>query len=113
LIRNLAFAPSSKQGYDDHRRIMLELGYLYSGEPAPVSGVFKGRHTCGRNCCYAVERLRSSMGAIDAVAVNDARRLQFNSLHNWSTRLEGTVLLLGLLTLFLVAGEATAPRRRL
>ena len=33
---------------------MLELGYLYSGEPAPVSGVFKGRHTCGRNCCYAV-----------------------------------------------------------
>ena len=33
---------------------MLELGYLYSGEPAPISGVFKGRHTCGRNCCYAV-----------------------------------------------------------
>ena len=33
---------------------MLELGFLYSGEKAPVNGVFKGRHTCGRNCCYAV-----------------------------------------------------------
>jgi hypothetical protein len=34
--------------------IVLELGFLYSGEIAPVNGVFKGRHTCGRNCCYAV-----------------------------------------------------------
>ena len=31
-----------------------ELGYLYSGDIAPVHGVYKGLHRCGRMCCWAV-----------------------------------------------------------
>jgi uncharacterized membrane protein len=45
--------------------------------------------------------LRADMGIIDSVPFSDARRVQFNDLHQWSTRLEGTVLLLGLATIYL------------
>ena len=31
-----------------------ELGFLYSGDLTPISGVYKGVHRCGRNCCYFV-----------------------------------------------------------
>ena len=31
-----------------------ELGFLYSGELTPISGVYKGVHRCGRTCCYFV-----------------------------------------------------------
>ena len=47
--------------------------------------------------------LREQMVVIDEVPQNDARRVEFNRLHHWSTRLEGTVLLLGLGLLFLTA----------
>jgi hypothetical protein len=47
--------------------------------------------------------LRADMGVIDEVAPDDARRIEFNRLHVWSTRLEMGVLLLGLGTLWLVA----------
>ena len=49
--------------------------------------------------------LRAAMGEIDLVPVTDARRIAFNHLHAWSTRLESGVLVLGLIVLFL-----TAPR---
>jgi hypothetical protein len=55
-----------------------------------------------------MQALRASMGEIDAVAATDARRVEFNSLHQWSTRLEGLVLLLGLIAIFEVA--RTAPQ---
>ncbi len=45
--------------------------------------------------------LRASMGDIDAVALTDPARMQFNALHVWSTRLEGGVLLLGLVVVYL------------
>jgi hypothetical protein len=45
--------------------------------------------------------LRSSMGDIDTVAVTDPARAQFNALHVWSTRLEGGVLLFGLVVVYL------------
>ena len=45
--------------------------------------------------------LRSDMGIIDNVPQTDSRRIEFNRLHQWSTRLEGGVLLMGLVTLFL------------
>jgi hypothetical protein len=38
---------------------------------------------------------------IDSVAQDDPRRLEFNRLHVWSTRAEGTILILGLAVLFL------------
>ena len=47
--------------------------------------------------------LRSAMGEIDLVPVTDARRIAFNQLHVWSTRLESGVLILGLIVLCLVA----------
>ncbi len=47
--------------------------------------------------------LRQQMGMIDEVPHDDARRVEFNRLHVWSTRIEGTVLLLGLALLFLTA----------
>jgi Domain of unknown function (DUF4149) len=50
--------------------------------------------------------LRSSMGDIDAVAVTDPARIAFNSLHVWSTRLEGGVLLLGLVVVYLTARKS-------
>jgi Domain of unknown function (DUF4149) len=45
--------------------------------------------------------LKADMGVIDNVPQTDARRVEFNDLHHWSTRLEGGVLLMGLVTLFL------------
>ena len=46
-----------------------------------------------------MESLRRAMGTIDSVATTDVRRIEFNHLHEWSTRMEGGVLLLGLLVL--------------
>ena len=40
--------------------------------------------------------LRAQLQAADNLTWNDSRRLQFDRLHAWSTRLEGAVLLLGL-----------------
>lgn len=45
-------------------------------------------------------RLRDDMGVIDNVPLNDPRRVDFNRLHVWSTRLEGCVLVLGLGVLY-------------
>jgi hypothetical protein len=45
--------------------------------------------------------LRASMGNMDNVAANDPARIEFNNLHAWSTRLEGGVLLLGLVVAYL------------
>lgn len=50
-----------------------------------------------------MEALKKEMVMIDEVPQNDARRVEFNQLHVWSTRLEGTVLVLGLALLFLTA----------
>jgi phosphoglycerol transferase MdoB-like AlkP superfamily enzyme len=47
--------------------------------------------------------LRSEMGVIDQVPVHDARRIEFNHLHEWSTRAEGSVLLCGLAVVVLTA----------
>ena len=47
--------------------------------------------------------LRNQMVFIDNVPHDDARRVEFNRLHVWSTRLESTVLLLGLAVIFLTS----------
>jgi hypothetical protein len=43
------------------------------------------------------------MGVIDSVSPLDARRIEFNRLHVWSTELEGGVLILGLGVVVLTA----------
>jgi len=50
-----------------------------------------------------METLRAGMGVIDDISPTDARRLEFNRLHGWSTRLEVAVLVLGLAVLYLTA----------
>jgi Domain of unknown function (DUF4149) len=65
---------------------------------------------------FGVERrmvkLRDSIGVIDNVPVDDARRVEFNRMHIWSTRMEGSVFFLGLALLYLVVREQeTSPRR--
>jgi Domain of unknown function (DUF4149) len=47
--------------------------------------------------------LRSSMGEIDNFALTDPVRVQFDAMHVWSTRLEGGVLLLGLVLIYVTA----------
>jgi len=47
--------------------------------------------------------LRAQFGDIDAVSPTDPGRVQFDALHKWSVRLEGTVLVLGLVALFFTA----------
>lgn len=57
-------------------------------------------------------KLRDSIGVIDNVPITDARRVEFNRMHEWSTRLEGSVFFLGLGLLYLVVREQeTSPRR--
>lgn len=45
--------------------------------------------------------LRTAMGDIDTVAVSDPRRVEFNALHSWSTRMEVGVLMMGLVVVYL------------
>ena len=51
--------------------------------------------------------LRNQMGFIDNVPHDDPRRVEFNRLHVWSTRVEGTVLLLGLVLVYVTARPIT------
>jgi uncharacterized membrane protein len=54
-----------------------------------------------------MEALKKDMVTIDDVPQDDERRVEFNQLHVWSTRLEGTVLLMGLAVIFLAARRMT------
>jgi uncharacterized membrane protein len=47
--------------------------------------------------------LRADMGVVENVPYSDARRMEFNRLHQRSTRAEGSVLLLGLIVVALTA----------
>ena len=47
--------------------------------------------------------LRASVVEMDNVPPTDRARVQFNRLHHWSTRLEGGVLVLGLVVAYLTA----------
>src|SRR5580693_5579458 len=50
-----------------------------------------------------MDTLRASIGEIDSVPPDNPARLQFDALHVWSTRVEGGVLLLGLVVVYLTA----------
>jgi len=47
--------------------------------------------------------LRQQMGLIDEVPHDNPLRVEFNRLHVWSTRVESSVLVLGLALLYLTA----------
>lgn len=52
-----------------------------------------------------MDALRASIGEIDSVPANNPVRMQFDDLHEWSTRVEGGVLLLGLVAVYLTASS--------
>jgi uncharacterized membrane protein len=54
-----------------------------------------------------MEDLKRQMAVIDNIPHDDPRRVEFNRLHVWSTRIEGTVLVLGLAVLYLTARRIT------
>jgi uncharacterized membrane protein len=50
-----------------------------------------------------METLRASVGEFATVPADNPARAQFDALHVWSTRVEGAVLLLGLIAIYLTA----------
>ena len=58
---------------------------------------------------FGIERkmniLKEEMGIIENVPQQDTRRVEFNHLHKWSTKMEGSVFLAGLVLMFLLARE--------
>lgn len=50
-----------------------------------------------------MDTLRASIGEIDSVPPDNPARVQFDALHVWSTRVEGSVFLLGLVAVYLTA----------
>jgi len=54
-----------------------------------------------------MDTLRSQVGDFAKVTLDNPLRVQFDALHVWSTRVEGAVLLLGLVVLFLAASAAS------
>jgi len=51
-----------------------------------------------------MDTLRAQAGDFASVTLDNPARVQFDALHVWSTRVEGAVLLLGLVVVYLVAG---------
>jgi hypothetical protein len=58
-----------------------------------------------------MDQLRLAAGEMAFLSKTDPARIQFDSLHAWSTRLEGVVLVLGLLLLYLTTRRLAAVRR--
>ena len=58
-----------------------------------------------------MDTLRTSVGDFATVPLNNPARVQFDALHVWSTRVEGAVLLLGLVVVYLAASAISANPR--
>src|SRR5579863_6745434 len=52
-----------------------------------------------------MDTLRASVGDFASVPIDNPARIQFDALHVWSTRVEGAVLLLGLVVAYLTAAS--------
>ena len=50
-----------------------------------------------------MDTLRTQVGDFSSVPIDNPARVQFDALHVWSTRVEGAVLLLGLITIYWTA----------
>lgn len=57
-----------------------------------------------------MESLRVAAGEINQLAPANAVRTQFDSLHVWSTRVEGAVLVLGIILLYLTSKRLSTAR---
>ena len=94
--------------------VYLISSLLYSRLTDGIAHVFTARHIllCAMLALTLVSQfgimprmdvLRTSLGDVASAPIDNPDRIQFDSLHAWSTRVEGTVLLLGLLVVYLTA----------
>ena len=58
-----------------------------------------------------MDTLRAQVGDFATVTLNNPARVQFDALHTWSTRVEGAVLLFGLVAVYLTASLFDPSRR--
>jgi uncharacterized membrane protein len=96
--------------------VYLVSSLLYSRFTDGTAHVFAGRHVL--LCLMLVltlisqfgiiprmDTLRASLGEVRSVPADNPERVQFDALHVWSTRVEGAVLLLGLVVVYLAAQQ--------
>jgi uncharacterized membrane protein YhhN len=57
-----------------------------------------------------MDTLRATVSDFATVPIDNPARMQFDSLHVWSTRVEGAVLLVGLIVVYLTASALYRPR---
>ena len=58
-----------------------------------------------------MDALRAQVGDFAKVTLDSPARVQFDALHVWSTRVEGAVLLLGLVAVYATVSVLSAPPR--
>jgi len=96
--------------------VFLASSLLYSRLTDGTAHVFAARHVliCVMLALTLVSQLgiiprmdalRASLGEVSAASIDNPERVQFDSLHVWSTRVEGAVLLLGLVAVYLTAQQ--------
>jgi hypothetical protein len=97
--------------------VFLATSLLYSRLISGAAHAFAGRHlliclmlaltlTSQFAIIPRMNTLRAAIpGEIDSVPADSPAHMQFDALHVWSTRLEGAVLLLGLLVAYLTASS--------
>jgi hypothetical protein len=94
--------------------VFLASSLLYGKLSSSAAHVFAARHvlivlmlaltlTSQFGIIPRMDTLRASIGEIDSVPPDNPARMQFDALHVWSTRVEGGVLLLGLVVVYLTA----------
>jgi uncharacterized membrane protein len=94
--------------------VFLATSLLYSRITDGTAHVFAARHVllCLMLALTLVSQFgimprmdtwRASLGDVNAAPVDNPQRIQFDALHVWSTRVEGAVLLLGLVVVYLTA----------
>jgi uncharacterized membrane protein len=94
--------------------VFLGSSLLYSRLTDGTAHVFAVRHVllCAMLALTLISQfgiiprmdvLRTSLGEVSAAAIDNPQRVQFDALHVWSTRVEGAVLLMGLLVVYLTA----------
>ncbi len=94
--------------------VFLICSFLYSHFTQGTAHVFATRHVfvvvmlvltliSQFGIIPRMDTLRAQVGDFAVVPVDNPARVQFDALHVWSTRVEGIVLLLGLVVIYLTA----------
>jgi uncharacterized membrane protein len=96
--------------------VFLASSLLYSRLTDGTAHVFAARHVllCLMLALTLISQfgiiprmdvLRASLGEVSPAPIDNPERIQFDALHVWSTRVEGAVLLLGLVVVYLTAQQ--------